>query len=1440
MTITNTDVVTRIACTGNSHVDFTIGVDFFENSDLEVWVRDQRTSTVTETKKTLTTDYTLVGTPATTVRFGTSPAASVGSAYANIIVVIRRVLRYEQTTDYASGDAFPADSHETALDKLAALTQQLKEITDRVFTLPHTYKNAAVSLTAPEPSAHGIMKWNSDATALVLDTDIADSTYKLKVTENEGTANYLDNKLVGGTGLTKATTNDTVGEESITFSVDAAQTQITSVGALNAGSITSGFGTIDTGSDNITTSGQISAGTFAGAALDNNTSLGSATNKAPTQNAVKAYVDAQTTSDATTSSKGIASFNSDSFSVSSGAVSLKEGAVLDNPVIKGDSTASASIILQEDTDNGSNTATIKCPEALGGDRVVTLPDATDTLVGKDTTDTLTNKTLTSPKINEDVAVTASATELNLLDGVSGLVQADFTKLAAIDASAAEINLLDDVSGLVQADFTKLAAVDASAAEINVLDGATAGTNVASKALVVDSDKKINELIQNYGEFKHQGSDPASATASQDVRLYAKDSKLYTKDNSGTVKELGAGGVGSIDTLFTIQAKSADAAYTAIGNGYVWSGAGSSLTNATLALETTALDLIQSEKVFAYDSGGSGVRNWWYHEQEIQNGYGGKNMVLQLQYFTRNCADSNIFRFYARDAAKPIFTSDGSADAGTNQILGAASWDASLSTSAPDDRKAAAVGDRIVIIDTSNNIHYRYITAVSGAVVTPGALTITYSGADIAPANSTVMLIGVMTDELDYLPANNMSAAGNNEAKLYKKQMQFPEGCRLFQFGFHVESTDVDVELYYDDIALSANQFLQTSSRGQSEYYFAKQQADFWDSSGSSLYYMWNTNLVVAGDGTPALANSNLVTLETFAQPSEGVNVTRILAKQNIILDVVMNAYHSNGGEITIRNSNADVLQSAYAPNSASAGYLPVMASVKLAKNDYVYFRAHDTGDRAGALTFTATPLVNDVVLLNSQDEIFTDWTNYTPTTSLTGGTISTQKGKWRRVGSDMEVEIYIDWSSIFTGGSSVFTLPSGYSIDTGSINTPLNSEETIFGDVMLWDNNVATPHYGKVGYNATTSVKATYHYTSDGNNYLASTDNLGTGHPFTWAADDAVLLQFKVPIAGWTSTFNPVLSMPVVDLGTQVERYKVSGLAGQFNYQPYVSATPDVNTLDKLGTVTAGGSGSAGWKFTASQDIILTLSWFCTFAGGEGVNENSIIVGDGTWSQTVAGWDNGLVTYRQATEGVPAGYTGGPTARFPLKAGEVAQLYSVRNANMSTNTNMGGISLTAEKSYSGTNMAHIIKPAVCILKDVKAAGTAGGAMGSSTWHTRDLNTIEGESWFLNSLSSSIFSLPPGQYKITAAAPSMKTDASKIRLYDTTNSQTKIEGMNVYGNNSNSGASVAHLEGVFTLTSDTSFKIEHYNATANSSGGAMGADISGVVSVFTTVRIEKLK
>ena len=59
--------------------------------------------------------------------------------------------------------------------------------------------------------------------------------------------------LVAGTGITLSTN---------TLNVDAAQTQITSVGALDAGSITSNFGTINTGASAITTTGLISGGSL--------------------------------------------------------------------------------------------------------------------------------------------------------------------------------------------------------------------------------------------------------------------------------------------------------------------------------------------------------------------------------------------------------------------------------------------------------------------------------------------------------------------------------------------------------------------------------------------------------------------------------------------------------------------------------------------------------------------------------------------------------------------------------------------------------------------------------------------------------------------------------------------------------------------------------------------------------------------------------------------------------------------------------------------------------------------------------------------------------------------------------------------------------------------------------------------------------------------------
>jgi hypothetical protein len=114
----------------------------------------------------------------------------------------------------------------------------------------------------------------------------------------------------------------------------------------------------------------------------------------------------------------------------------------------------ASIHIEGATDNTNETTlTVVDPTA---DRTITFPDATGTVAILDATQTFTNKTLTSPKINEDVAVTATATELNYVDGVTSAIQTQIDAKAplaspALTGTATAVNLT--ISGNLTVDGT---------------------------------------------------------------------------------------------------------------------------------------------------------------------------------------------------------------------------------------------------------------------------------------------------------------------------------------------------------------------------------------------------------------------------------------------------------------------------------------------------------------------------------------------------------------------------------------------------------------------------------------------------------------------------------------------------------------------------------------------------------------------------------------------------------------------------------------------------------------------------------------------------------------------------------------------------------------------------------------------------------------------------
>lgn len=180
-----------------------------------------------------------------------------------------------------------------------------------------------------------------------------------------------------------------------------------------------------------------------------------------------------------------------------------------------------------------------------------------------------------------VALTSTATELNLLDGVSGLVQADFTKLAAVDSSAAQLNLLNN-GDLVAGDITKLAALDASSAELNLLDGDVA---VGSSVTLADTDGFI---VDDAGTMKKiPASDILSyIAANDDERVQDIVGAMVSSNTESGISVSYEDGDGTLD--FSVDVAAANISSNAVGADAI-------ITNGVGSLEIVA-DAVNSAKI----------------------------------------------------------------------------------------------------------------------------------------------------------------------------------------------------------------------------------------------------------------------------------------------------------------------------------------------------------------------------------------------------------------------------------------------------------------------------------------------------------------------------------------------------------------------------------------------------------------------------------------------------------------------------------------------------------------------------------------------------------------------------------------------------------------------------------------------------------------------------
>ena len=408
MTISSTTVKNSYSGNGSTTA-FAYTFKIFANTDLQVIIRS---STGTETVKTLTTHYTVSGVGDAsggnvTFTSGNTPASGE-------TVVIRRAVPQTQAIDYIANDPFPAESHEEGLDRATMTTQQVQEELDRSLKLSRTNTMTSTEFTVGA----------SDRANKVL---AFDSSGELSVTQELGTfkgtdatvttAAYVQRDIIKST--TAAQLNnvyicvaDSVVGDSLT-DTDHFQLLVDAVSAATSAT---------------------NAATSATASASSATAAASSASSASTQasNASTSASNAASSATAAAASATAAANSADAFD------DIYLGSKSSDPSTDNDGDALAAGMLYFNT-------TDDLLRVYSGSAWQNAAVDTTSFITVSGTQTLSNKTLTSPKIGTSILDT-NGNELSKVTATSSAVN-EFTLANAATGNGPRLSVTGDDSNI---------------------------------------------------------------------------------------------------------------------------------------------------------------------------------------------------------------------------------------------------------------------------------------------------------------------------------------------------------------------------------------------------------------------------------------------------------------------------------------------------------------------------------------------------------------------------------------------------------------------------------------------------------------------------------------------------------------------------------------------------------------------------------------------------------------------------------------------------------------------------------------------------------------------------------------------------------------------------------------------------------------------------------
>ncbi len=497
MTVSSTTVKNSYSGNGST-TQFAYGFKIFADSDLIVIIRS---STGTETVKTLTTHYTVAGAGdasggSITFTSGNTPASG------ETVVIIREVPQ-TQAIDYIANDPFPAESHEEGLDRATMTTQQVQEEVDRSIKLSRTNTMTSTEFTVGATDrANKILAFDSSGEISVTQEL---GTYK-GTSATVTTAAYVQRDIIKST--TTAQLNnvyicvaDSVVGDSLTDTdhfellVDAVSSATSATAAASSA----------TAAANSATAAASSASTASTQASNASTSASTASTKASEASTSESNASTSETNAATSETNAGNSATAAASSATSAASSATTATTKASEAATSATNAASSATAAA---SSATTATTKASEAA--------TSATNAASSATTATTKASEAATSATNAATSASSASTSATN----------ASSSATAAANSAAAAANSFDDFDDKYLGSKTSNPSVDndgnalvsgalyfnSTANEMRVYDGANwiAASSAGTASLI------LYEYTATSNQTTFSGSDDNSATLSYSV------------------------------------------------------------------------------------------------------------------------------------------------------------------------------------------------------------------------------------------------------------------------------------------------------------------------------------------------------------------------------------------------------------------------------------------------------------------------------------------------------------------------------------------------------------------------------------------------------------------------------------------------------------------------------------------------------------------------------------------------------------------------------------------------------------------------------------------------------------------------------------------------------------------------------------------------------------